>query len=80
MGGRPLPRDTPLLLATQKKDAEVEPICERSHAIREKVLGPEHPDMAASLDLQAKVLLSQVRVCGILVEVHWGPHISVDRF
>ena len=41
--------------------AEAEPLYERSQAIREKVLGPEHPDVAQSLNNRAELLKSQVR-------------------
>ncbi len=46
---------------TQGKYAEAEPLYERSQAIREKVLGPEHPDVAQSLNNRAGLLRSQVR-------------------
>lgn len=47
-------------LATQGKYAEAEPLYKRSHAIREKALGSEHPDVAESLNNQARLLYRQV--------------------
>ncbi|CAN0549492.1 unnamed protein product [Ectocarpus sp. 12 AP-2014] len=38
---------------TQGKYDKAEPLYERSQAIREKVLGPEHPDVAQSLNNRA---------------------------
>ncbi|CAN0512516.1 unnamed protein product, partial [Laminaria digitata] len=38
------------LLALQGKYAEANPLYERSQAIREKILGPEHPEVAQSLN------------------------------
>ncbi|CAN0373132.1 unnamed protein product, partial [Laminaria digitata] len=43
------------LLAVQGKYAEAKPLYERSQAIREKVLGPEHPEVAQSLNNRAGV-------------------------
>ena len=45
----------------QGKYAEAEPLLARSQAIREKVLGPEHPGVATTLNDQAVLLESQVR-------------------
>ena len=45
----------------QGKYTEAEPIYERALAIREKVLGSEHPDVAATLNDRAGLLTSQVR-------------------
>lgn len=42
-------------LAAQGKDAEAESLYERSQAIRERVLGPEHADVATVLDNQVGV-------------------------
>jgi tetratricopeptide (TPR) repeat protein len=39
--------------------AEAQPLCERALAIREKVLGPEHPDTATSLDRLGLLLKAQ---------------------
>ncbi|CAB1101788.1 unnamed protein product [Ectocarpus sp. CCAP 1310/34] len=55
---RAVPSQTPLL-AVRGKYADAEPLCERSPAIREKVLGPEHPDVAQSLNNRAGLLQSQ---------------------
>lgn len=41
------------LLATQGKDAEAEPLHERSQTIRGKVLGTEYPDLVQSLNTRA---------------------------
>lgn len=52
-----------LLLATfQGKYEEAEPLFERSLAIREKALGPDHPDVAESLNNWAGLLEIQVTV------------------
>ena len=47
-----------------------EPLHKRSLAIREKVLGPEHPDFAQSLASWGLVLALKVRTDG---EISWGP-------
>ncbi|CAN0570478.1 unnamed protein product [Ectocarpus sp. 12 AP-2014] len=54
------PNSTKLHLDTlsavfQGKYKEAEPLYERSQEIREKVLGPEHPDVAQSLDNRARL-------------------------
>ncbi|CAM9971540.1 unnamed protein product [Ectocarpus sp. 8 AP-2014] len=49
------------MLCMTGKYAEAEPLYERSQAIQEKVLGPEHPDVATSLNNRASLLESQVR-------------------
>ena len=41
------------LYATQGQYAQTEPLYKRSPAIREKVLGPDHPDVATSLENMA---------------------------
>ncbi len=41
--------------------AEAEPLYERSLAIQEKVLGPEHPDVATSLENYAALLRETAR-------------------
>lgn len=46
----------------QGKYAEAEPLYERSQAIREKKLGPEHPSMAGLLNNRAALLKAQVRM------------------
>lgn len=56
----PLPHNTPLI-GIQGKYAEAEPLYERSQAIREKILGPDHPDVAQSLNNRAELLVAQVR-------------------
>ena len=45
----------------QEKNEEAWPLFERSLGIREKALGPGHPDVADVLDNQAWVLTEQVR-------------------
>ncbi|CAM9647109.1 unnamed protein product [Laminaria digitata] len=47
------------LFHIQGKYAEAEPLYERSHAILEKVLGPEHPGVAVSLNNRAELLREQ---------------------
>ncbi|CAN0367181.1 unnamed protein product [Ectocarpus sp. 6 AP-2014] len=49
------------LFKIQGKYAEAETLYERSRAIQEKVLGPEHPDVATSLNNRALLLQSQGR-------------------
>lgn len=46
----------------QGKYAEADLLYARSLAIREKVLGPEHPEFATSLSNRAELLKSQVRM------------------
>jgi tetratricopeptide (TPR) repeat protein len=43
---------------------EARPLCERALAIREKVLGPEHPDTATSLSHFARLLHAQGDLAG----------------
>lgn len=38
------------------------PRCERCQAIKENVIGPEHPDLAATLNSLAGLLASQVGI------------------
>ncbi len=45
----------------QGKYAEAEPLYQRSLAIREKALGPEHPDVATSLENYAAILRQTAR-------------------
>ncbi|CAB1118953.1 unnamed protein product [Ectocarpus sp. CCAP 1310/34] len=59
--------------AVQGKHAEAEPLYERSQAIREKVLGPKHPDVAEVLNNRATLLKSQ----GIREEVLGTHHPAV---
>ncbi|CAB1113143.1 unnamed protein product [Ectocarpus sp. CCAP 1310/34] len=49
------------LFNIQGKYAEAEPLYERSQAIQENVLGPEHPDVGTSLNNRALLLEKQVR-------------------
>jgi hypothetical protein len=44
-----------VLYYTQNQYAQVEPLLKRSLAIREKALGPDHPDVAASLKNMAQL-------------------------
>ncbi len=44
------------LYQAQARYALAEPLSERSLAIREKALGPEHPDVAQSLENYAALL------------------------
>ena len=54
--------------------AEADPLYARSLAIREKVLGLEHPDVASSLSNRAELLKCQVRMLllGIMFENYCG--------
>ena len=58
----------------QGKYDEAEPLYERSQAIWEEVLGPEHPDVATSLHNRAGLLEAQVRAARpIPVDFAWRP-------
>lgn len=46
---------------TQGNYADAERFYERSQAIREKALGPEHPDVATVLNNRAALLKTQVK-------------------
>ena len=48
----------------QGKYADAEPLYERCQAIEEKVLGPEHPSLAITLNNRAGLLQAQVRTDG----------------
>ena len=48
-------------MAAQGNYEDAKPLYERSLAIREKVLGPDHPDVATCLNNLAGLLESQVR-------------------
>lgn len=48
-------------LVVQGKYAEADSLYLRSQAIREKLLGPEHRDVAQSLNNRAALLRKQVR-------------------
>ncbi len=50
-----------LLSDAQGHDAEAEPLYQRSLTIFEKVLGPEHPDVATSLETYAALLRQTAR-------------------
>ncbi|CAB1106731.1 unnamed protein product [Ectocarpus sp. CCAP 1310/34] len=62
-----------LLLKAQGKYDEAGKLCERSLAIREKALGPDHPDVAQSLNNWALLLESQVRAIRIPGSFLWYP-------
>jgi len=51
-----------LLYKAQGRYAEAEPLYQRALAIREKALGPEHPDVATSLENYADLLRKTGRV------------------
>ena len=61
-----------LSTAFQGKYGEAEPLCERSQAIRERILGPEHPDVAQSLNNRAGLLYQQVRAVTIFQLISCG--------
>ena len=48
-------------MTSQGRLDEADPLYERSLAIHEKVLGPDHPDVAMVLNNQANLLIAQVR-------------------
>lgn len=45
----------------QRKYAEVEELYERHQVVQEKVLGPEHPSLVATLNNRGEALVKQVR-------------------
>ena len=49
-----------MLVTPQGKHAEAEHLYERSQAVKEKVLGPDHLDVATSLSNRARLLITQV--------------------
>lgn len=49
-------------MCTQAKFSEATELCDRSIAIRQEELGPDHPDVAKSLNALAKVLIDQVNL------------------
>ena len=51
---------------------------ERSLAIREKALGPDHPDVAQSLNNRAVLLEAQVRVVRIFQEISCGTQVKLQ--
>lgn len=55
------PSCTNRLLITQGKLDEAEPLFERALDIRERVLGPEHPDVASTLNNLADLSTCMVR-------------------
>lgn len=57
----PLPYSNPRLVA-QGKYAEAGPLYDRSQAMREKVFGPKHPQVAASLNIRALLMNNQVTI------------------
>ena len=61
-----------LRIAFQGKCAEAESLYERSQAIRETVLGREHPDVAQSLNTRAGLLSAQVRAVRMFQEIACG--------
>ncbi len=50
-----------MLTGAQGRYAEVEPLFQRALAINEKALGPEHPDVAQSLENYAALLRQTAR-------------------
>lgn len=56
-----IPHDSHFMVA-QGNYAEAEPLYERSLAIFEKALGPQHPNVAQSLNSLAELLKAQVRI------------------
>jgi hypothetical protein len=51
----------PSWAATQGRYAQAEPLFRRSLAIREKALGPEHPEVATNLENYAALLRQTAR-------------------
>lgn len=55
--------NTNALLLTQAMFRKADRLCERSLAMQEKLLGPEHPDVAATLTNRARLMVKEVRRC-----------------
>ena len=66
-----------LSFTLQGKYTEAEPLYARSQAILEKVLGPEHPNVASSLNNRAGLLSKQVRTARNFWEHSRGQEESV---
>lgn len=67
----PSPHKIPLL-AVQGKNEAAGPLYDRSLAIREKALGPDHPAVAESLHNRAVLLSNEVRAVRKLQEISCG--------
>jgi tetratricopeptide (TPR) repeat protein len=48
-----------VLYYVQGRYAQAEPLFKRSLAIKEKALGPDHPDVATSLNILGEIHMSQ---------------------
>lgn len=56
------------LFGMQGKYAEAAALYERSQSIREKMLDPDHPDLAESLNNRAELLMAQVISLDIILQ------------
>lgn len=64
----------PTLHVAQGNYAKAEPLFQRSLAIREKALGPDHPDLATPLNNLAELLHRQViNICQALLRLVCRP-------
>ena len=61
-------------ISCQGEYAKAGELYERSQAIKEKVLGPEHPSLAATLHNRAGLLEAQVRAGGVVKGNVWFAH------
>ncbi|MCH6578498.1 MAG: CHAT domain-containing protein, partial [Proteobacteria bacterium] len=68
-----------LLYHRQGKYAEAEPLHKRALAIREKALGPEHPDVATSLNNLAELYKAQDKYAEALVHIRRASAIHRGR-
>ena len=59
-------------MVTQGRYTEAEPLYQRSLAIVEKALGPEHPSVATSLENYAILLRKTGRGADISASTHWA--------
>lgn len=59
---------TSYLRLAQAKYAEAAPLNERSQAIRERMLSPDHPELAEALHNRAAVFHAQVKGHEVLAE------------
>ena len=67
-------------MAAQGNYEGARPLYECSLAVREKVLGPDHPDVASSLNNLAALLDDQVRVDRLEVSNDRRPSVGVEGF
>ena len=55
--------------AEQGKYDEAEPLCKRSLEINEKVFGPDHPQVATSLNYMGSLLTGKLIIVGLFSRI-----------